>query len=235
MTLLKLTEIHKHYTLGENIIKANNGIDFEVEEGEFISIMGPSGSGKSTLMHLASLLENPTSGKIILKGKDVTNFNEVELAKIRNEEVGFIFQQFNLLSKVPAWENVALPLVYRGESTKKRYKKAKEMMEIVGLGDRLNNSRGQLSGGQQQRVAVARALVNDPSIVFADEPTGNLDSVSGGQIMNLLVELNNQGRTIVIVTHEREIAEYANRNIYLSDGKITSDKKKRKKKKKSKK
>ena len=233
MTLLKLENVHKHYKMGEAIIRANNGINFSVSKGEFISIMGPSGSGKSTLMHLASLLENPTKGRIILKGEDVTNLNEVELSKVRNREIGFIFQQFNLLPKVPAWENVALPLFYRGYDAKKRYKKAKEMLELVGLEDRINNARGQLSGGQQQRVAIARALVNDPSIIFADEPTGNLDSISGDQIMNLLKDLNKQGRTIVMVTHETEIAKYAKRNVVIKDGKITSDKKKPKPTKKT--
>jgi putative ABC transport system ATP-binding protein len=230
MALLRLEQVHKHYQLGEDTVKANNGIDLVIEPGEFISIMGPSGSGKSTLMHLASLLENPTSGKIILKNEDVTNFNEVELARIRNREIGFIFQQFNLLPKIPAWENVALPLIYRGTDSDERKAKAEEMMELVGLSDRLNNSRGQLSGGQQQRVAIARALLNDPSVIFADEPTGNLDSVSGDQILNLLKKLNRQGRTIVVVTHESEIAALAKRNILLRDGKIVSDKKKRGKK-----
>jgi len=223
MILLQLVKVHKHYHLGDDVIRAANGINFKVSAGEFISIMGPSGSGKSTFLHLASLLENPTSGKVFLKGVDVTDYNEVELAKIRNEEIGFIFQQFNLLPKITAWENVALPLVYKGVDKKHRYSTAKAMLELVGLGDRMENARSQLSGGQQQKVAIARALVNNPAIIFADEPTGNLDSKSGEQIMELLVSLNRQGRTIVMVTHEHDIAKYAGRNIILKDGVITKD------------
>lgn len=233
MILLKLENVHKHYKVGDDIIRATNGISFEVKQGDFISVMGPSGSGKSTFLHLASLLENPTSGKIFLKDTDVTNYGEVELAKIRNQEIGFIFQQFNLLPKVTAWENVALPLVYRGVHKRQRYEKAVAMLELVGLADRINNARSQLSGGQQQRVAIARALVNDPSIVFADEPTGNLDSKSGDQIMELLTNLNKQGKTIVMVTHEPSIAAYAHRSIVLRDGLIVSDMKKTKKSKKA--
>lgn len=223
MILLQLVKVHKHYHLGDDVIRAANGIDFKVTPGEFISIMGPSGSGKSTFLHLASLLENPTTGKVFLKGIDVTHYNEIELAKIRNEEIGFIFQQFNLLPKITAWENVALPLIYKGVDKKHRQATAAAMLELVGLGDRMENARSQLSGGQQQRVAIARALVNNPAIIFADEPTGNLDSKSGEQIMELLVNLNKEGRTIVMVTHEHDIAAYARRNIILKDGRIIKD------------
>lgn len=223
--VLQLKEVKKTYYLGEQAIYALNGVQFSVQPGEYVAIMGSSGAGKSTMLHVSSLLDNPTEGEVLLHGEDVSHYDESELAHSRNQEIGFIFQQFNLLPKVTALENVALPLVYAGVPRALREKKAKDMLEKVGLGERLNNTRTQLSGGQQQRVAIARALINDPSIVFADEPTGNLDSQSGEEIMAMLSELHKEGRTIVMVTHEHEIAAYAQRLVTMRDGKIMSDKK----------
>lgn len=227
--ILKLVDICKVYQLGEIEINALCNINVEIFAGEMISLMGPSGSGKSTFMQIAGLLDRPTKGRVYLKGKRVDSFDDVEKARIRNREIGFIFQQFNLLPKVSAWENVALPLIYAGIDNKSRYQKAVETLNLVGLGDRINNSRAQLSGGQQQRVAIARALVNDPAIIFADEPTGNLDSKSGVQIMDLLTKLNKQGSTIVLVTHEAEIANYAQRKLVVKDGALVSDSRKKRK------
>jgi len=221
--MLKLLNVSKHYQLGNNLIKALNNVSLEVKTGEFISIMGPSGSGKSTFLQVASILAEPTSGQIFLKDKEVSLYNEIERAKLRNKEIGFIFQSFNLLARTSAIDNVALPLVYSGVKHSEQMRKAKEILEKVGLGDRLNNSPAQLSGGQQQRVAIARALINDPSIVFADEPTGNLDSKSGDEIMDILLKLHKEGKTIVMVTHEEEIAQCAKRQIIFKDGKIIKD------------
>lgn len=223
--VLQLQEVFKSYQVGEQSIKALNGVNFEVKKGEYVAIMGSSGAGKSTLLHVASLLDNPSSGRVLLHEQDVSNYDEAQLAHARNREIGFIFQQFNLLAKVSALENVALPLVYAGVAKDTRIKKAKQMLQKVGLGERMYNSRNQLSGGQQQRVAIARALINDPSIVFADEPTGNLDSQSGEEIMAMIDQLHQEGRTIVMVTHEHDIAAFAQRLITMKDGKITSDKK----------
>jgi putative ABC transport system ATP-binding protein len=182
--------------------------------------MGPSGSGKSTFLQVASMLAEPTKGQVILKGKNTAHYNEVQRAKLRNKEIGFIFQQFNLLPKTSALDNVALPLIYAGVDEKAQRKRARAMLELVGLGDRLDNTPAQLSGGQQQRVAIARALVNEPSIIFADEPTGNLDSKSGRDIMKLLKKLHQQGKTIVLVTHDSNIAKQAVKIIKFKDGKI---------------
>lgn len=221
--ILKLSNVSKHYELGDNIIKALNDVSVEVNEGDFISIMGPSGSGKSTFLQVASILAEPTGGEIFLKGKDVTSYDEVERAKLRNKEIGFVFQQFNLLARTSALDNVALPLVYAGVSHSEQMKRAEQILKKVSLEDRMENTPAQLSGGQQQRVAIARALINDPSIIFADEPTGNLDSKSGDEIMDILVKLNKEGKTIVMVTHEEEIAEFAKRQIVFRDGKIIQD------------
>lgn len=221
--VLELREVKKSYQLGEQEIHALQGVNFALHKGEFVAIMGASGAGKSTMLQISSLLDNPTSGEILLHNQDVSQLNEAQLARVRNKEIGFVFQQFNLLPKVTALENVALPLVYAGKTKHERYVAAKAMLEKVGLGDRLGNSRSQLSGGQQQRVAIARALVNDPTILFADEPTGNLDSQSGDEIMAMFAELHREGRTIVMVTHEPDIAEYAARLIVMKDGQIRSD------------
>ncbi len=221
--VLSLQKVKKSYRLGEETIQALRGVDLEIERGEFVAIMGPSGAGKSTLLQIASLLDNPTSGKVVLSGEDVSQLSESRLARVRNREIGFVFQQFNLLPKTSAWENVALPLVYAGVSGPQRKKRAVSMLEKVGLGDRLNNTRAQLSGGQQQRVAIARALINDPTLLFADEPTGNLDSASGEEIMQMFTQLNKDGRTIILVTHEPEIAAFANRVLRVKDGVIVED------------
>lgn len=225
--LLELKNVSKHYRLGDTVIRALDQVTFQVEEGEFVAIMGPSGSGKSTFLQVASILAEPTSGEIYLKDKDVTTYNEVERARLRNKEIGFIFQQFNLLARTSALENVCLPLVYAGMELSEQRKKATALLERVGLGDRLQNAPAQLSGGQQQRVAIARALVNEPSIIFADEPTGNLDSKSGDDIKKLLTELWKEGKTIIMVTHEDDVAAIAKRKVVFKDGEVVSDTKSR--------
>lgn len=221
--LLQLKNVSKHYRIGDQVIKALNDVTLTVDQGEFISVMGPSGSGKSTFLQIASILATPSSGEILLKDKDVTKYNEVERARLRNKEIGFIFQQFNLLARTSALENVALPLVYAGVNPAERKRRATDMLEKVGLGDRLQNTPAQLSGGQQQRVAIARALINEPAIIFADEPTGNLDSKSGEDIKRLLKELNKEGKTIIMVTHEAEDAAIAKRLVLFRDGQKLSD------------
>jgi putative ABC transport system ATP-binding protein len=221
--ILELKQVSKIYTLGKQKIPALDKLSLSICEGDFVVIMGPSGSGKSTFLQVASMLSYPTKGEIFLKKKNVTDYNEVERAHLRNQEIGFIFQQFNLLAKTSALEQVALPLVYAGVSETERKKRAKVMLEKVGLGDRLLNKPGELSGGQQQRVAIARALVNNPSIVFADEPTGNLDSKSGGEIKKILVDLNKEGKTIILVTHDENVAKIAKREVLIKDGQVIKD------------
>lgn len=218
-----LKGVSKTYKMGDQEVCVLDNVDLDIYPGDFISIIGPSGSGKSTLMHIASFLDKPTQGQIILNGKALKSFTESQLARIRNRTIGFIFQQFNLLARANAIDNVALPLVYSSTSDKERQQKAISLLQMVGLGDRMNNRPNQLSGGQQQRVAIARALVNDPQIIFADEPTGNLDSKSGDEIMHLLKKLNEEGKAVVLVTHEQEVAEYAHRQVYIRDGKIMKE------------
>lgn len=229
--VLQLDHVSKLYHLGDTTIHALDDISLEVDEGEYVAVMGQSGSGKSTLLQIASFLDLPTSGGIYLHGKKVEKYKETELAKLRNVEIGFVFQQFNLLPKTSAIDNVSLPLVYANVPESERKKRATKMLEQVGLGDRLGNTRAQLSGGQQQRVAIARALINNPAILFADEPTGNLDSKSGDEIMEMFDQLNKSGKTIIVVTHEPIIAKHAKRQIVMRDGKIISDSKEKSKKK----
>ncbi|MCD6449730.1 MAG: ABC transporter ATP-binding protein [Thermotogaceae bacterium] len=220
MNLIEIRNVTKIYDLGDVKVNALRGINLEIKEGEILVIMGPSGSGKSTLLNLLGLLDKPTSGKIILAGKDVSSMNDNELAKMRNRFIGFIFQQFNLLPRMNAIENVELPMVYAGIPKKERTKRAKELLEKMGLENRMHHLPSQLSGGQQQRVAIARALANSPKLILADEPTGNLDSRSGDMIINILKELNKQGMTIVVVTHDSEIAKIGDRIVHIKDGKI---------------
>jgi putative ABC transport system ATP-binding protein len=227
-SLISLTDVTKSYKLGEDVeIQALRGINIQIKEGEFVAIIGPSGSGKSTLMHIIGILDQPTSGMVKLEGNDVEKLPEEKLAELRNKHIGFVFQAFNLLPKTSAVENVELPLIYSNVTASERRKRAIAALETVGLGERLNHTPAQLSGGQQQRVAIARALVTKPTLILADEPTGNLDSKAGDEIIKLLKELNKKGNTIVLVTHEREIAEEAKRIVELKDGLIISDKKTR--------
>ena len=221
--IIKTKNLTKEYEAGSQIVRALNGIDLSVEKGEFISIMGPSGSGKTTLMNIIGCLDSPTNGTYQLNNKSVSQLDDDELAKIRNEEIGFVFQSFHLLPRSTALENVMLPLKYAGCSENEAVDRSKKVLEKVGLQDRVKHSPSELSGGQQQRVAIARALVNQPSILFADEPTGNLDSKTGNEVMNLFKELNSQGQTIIIITHEDNIASQSNRIITIKDGLIESD------------
>lgn len=220
ISVRKLTKI---YQMGAAIVKALQGIDLDVFKNEYIALMGPSGSGKSTLMNLIGCLDTPTSGEYYLNGVNVSTMDDSELAAIRNKEIGFVFQTFNLLPRLTALENVALPLVYAGKGKKERLEKAAAVLEAVGLADRMHHKPNELSGGQRQRVAVARALVNDPSIILADEPTGNLDSKTSYEIIGLFEEIHNAGNTIVLVTHEPDIAQHAHRIVRLRDGLIESD------------
>ncbi len=222
MALIELTDVTKRYRVGDQEIRALDGINLTIEQGEYAAIIGPSGSGKSTLMHLLGCLDIPTTGKVVIDGVDVSHASDGRLAEMRNAKIGFVFQSFNLLGKFTVLENVELPMIYSGVSKKERRDRAIAAVERVGLMNRAKNTPLQLSGGQMQRVAIARALVNDPRIIFADEPTGNLDSSTGASILQLFRELSEQGRTIVLVTHDAEIADNAPRRIEIRDGKIVN-------------
>lgn len=221
--IIQLSELRKIYQMGSQKVRALDGVSFDVMENEYIAIMGPSGSGKSTLMNLIGCLDTPTSGTYILNGEDVSELDDADLAEVRNREIGFVFQTFNLLPRTDCLSNVELPLIYSGIKTSERRKRSIKTLQRVGLGDRIDHKPNELSGGQRQRVAIARALVNEPSILLADEPTGNLDTHTGDEIMMLFEELYRSGNTIIVVTHEPEIAEHARRIIRLRDGKIESD------------
>jgi putative ABC transport system ATP-binding protein len=216
-------DVHKYYELGETRVHALRGVSLEIEPGEFVAIMGASGSGKSTFMNILGCLDRPSSGRYLLDGVDVTRYSKMELAAIRNRKIGFVFQGFNLLSRTTALENVELPTIYASVSKEERTARAMQALRLVGLADRVGHFPSQLSGGQQQRVAIARALVNRPSILLADEPTGNLDSRTSVEVMAILQSLNEQGLTIVLVTHEHDIAQFTKRNIVFRDGKIRRD------------
>lgn len=222
--LVNLSDISKHYSSGEGLVRALDEVSLTINKGEFLSILGPSGSGKSTLMNLLGCLDIPTSGHYQLDQQDVSSLSSHQLAGIRNQKIGFVFQSFNLLEYASALDNVALPLVYRGVKTKERRARAAQLLTQVGLGDRMQHKPNQLSGGQKQRVAIARALVNDPDIILADEPTGALDSKSGAEIEALFNELHKEGRTLIVVTHDVSLAERTKRIIHIKDGKVISDK-----------
>jgi len=221
--LINIKKLKRDFVLGSEIIHVLKGIDLQIDKGEYVALMGPSGSGKSTLMNLLGCLDTPTSGTYILNGNDVSMMHDDELAEIRNKEIGFVFQTFNLLPRTTALDNVALPMIYAGYSKSERTERATEVLAQVNLSDRMDHQPNQLSGGQRQRVAIARALVNKPSIILADEPTGNLDSKTSVEIMNLFNEIHRNGNTVILVTHEEDIAKYAHRIIRLRDGMIESD------------
>jgi putative ABC transport system ATP-binding protein len=224
--IIHLENISKNYYLGKQVIEVLKGISFNILKNEYVALMGPSGSGKSTLMNILGCLDTPTHGTYILNGKDVSSMADNDLADVRNKEIGFVFQQFNLLPRLTAAENVALPLVYAGVPRKQRLEKALEVLSKVNLADRSHHKPNEMSGGQNQRVAIARALVNDPSIILADEPTGNLDSKTSHEIMEIFGKIHSSGNTVILVTHEVDIAEFAHRIVRLKDGLIESDVKK---------
>ncbi len=223
MPLIETHDLWKTYVMGAEEIHALRGVSVEIERGEYVAIMGPSGSGKSTLMNLIGCLDTPSQGRYLLNGKEVSTMGDDELARIRNEEIGFVFQTFNLLPRASALHNVELPLVYAGVAKRDRHERARRTLEQVELGDRLQHRPNQLSGGQRQRVAIARALVNNPSLLLADEPTGNLDSKTGIEIMGLFDRLHHAGNTIIVVTHEADVAAYADRAIHIRDGQVEKD------------
>lgn len=220
--LVTLLHVNKVYSTGDVVFQALKDINLEINKSEFVAITGPSGSGKSTIMHILGLLDQPSSGSYFLNDQDTSKLKEETLARLRNQKIGFVFQSFNLLGRTPAWRNVALPLIYAGVEESEREKRAKEHLTQVGLGEKVNSLPNQLSGGQQQRVAIARALINNPEIILADEPTGNLDTTSGHDILEIFKSLHAQGRTIILITHDMTIAKNAKRIIYVRDGKIVS-------------
>ena len=221
--MLEIKKIKKIYQMGKVKVEALRGVSFCIDKGEFVAIMGPSGSGKSTLMHIVGCLDQPTEGSFIIEGKDVSKLNDDRLAEIRNKSIGFVFQQFNLLARTSILHNVETPLIYAGLKTKKRRELAKQALESVGLGDRVKHKPNEISGGEKQRAAIARALVNEPLIILADEPTGNLDTITGEEIMKIFYKLHQQGHTLIMVTHEAEVARHARRIIHLRDGLIEKD------------
>ena len=219
--MIKLDRITKTYQMGEIDLQVLKGIDLDIRQGDFVSIVGPSGSGKSTLMNIIGCLDTPTTGEYYLDGREISNYKGNELAKIRNEKIGFIFQKFNLLPRLTAFENVELPLIYRGEKSSLRKEKVEEALISVGLKDRMRHNPTELSGGQQQRVAIARALVGSPPILLADEPTGNLDTKSGSEVLRIIERLNDEGKTIIVITHDLEVAKVSKEKITIRDGLIT--------------
>ncbi len=221
--VIVLQDIVKQFIMGDTVLRALDHVNFSVAEGDFVAIMGPSGSGKSTMMNILGCLDRPTSGKYFLAGREVAGLSDDELAKIRNAKIGFVFQSFNLLPRMTALENVALPLVYAGVAEEERMERARIALESVGLGDRLEHKPAELSGGQRQRVAIARALVNNPAIIMADEPTGNLDTKSSYEIMDIFKELNAKGKTLLLITHEPDIGQQSKRILVMRDGRLNSD------------
>ena len=221
--MLEVKKVKKIYQMGKVKVEALRGVSFYIDKGEFVAIMGPSGSGKSTLMHIIGCLDQPTEGNFIIGGKDVSKLNDDRLAEIRNKRIGFVFQQFNLLSRTSILHNVEIPLIYAGVKAKQRRELAKQALESVGLGDRVKHKPNEISGGEKQRAAIARALVNKPLIILADEPTGNLDTKTGEEIIKIFYKLHRQGNTIIMVTHEAEIARHAQRIIHLRDGLIEKE------------
>ncbi|MDE2805491.1 MAG: ABC transporter ATP-binding protein [Gemmatimonadota bacterium] len=221
--MIRTQGLRKYYVLGAETVRAVRGVDLQVSRGEFVAIMGPSGSGKSTFMNLIGCLDTPTAGQYWLNGREVSELTDDQLARVRNRDIGFVFQTFNLLPRATSLHNVELPLIYAGVPARERRKRAEEKLERVGLGDRMHHKPPELSGGQRQRVAIARALVNDPALLLADEPTGNLDSQTSREIVQILVELNRAGQTILLVTHESDIAGAASRQIHLTDGLVDRD------------
>ena len=221
--VIRTEGLRKDYVLGAEIVRAVRGVDLTIERGEFVAVMGPSGSGKSTFMNLIGCLDTPTEGRYWLNGQLVNELSDDELARVRNREIGFVFQTFNLLPRATSLHNIELPLVYAGVPSKERRRRAQEKLELVGLRDRMQHRPPELSGGQRQRVAIARALVNEPALLLADEPTGNLDSQTSGEIMAVLTELNRAGQTILLVTHEHDIVAHAHRQVHLRDGLVESD------------
>jgi putative ABC transport system ATP-binding protein len=221
--IIRTEGLRKDYVLGAETVHAVRGVDMEIRRGEFVAVMGPSGSGKSTFMNMIGCLDTPTAGSYWLNSQLVSELSDDQLARVRNKQIGFVFQTFNLLPRATALHNVELPLIYAGVSAKERRRRAEEKLALVGLADRIDHKPPEMSGGQRQRVAIARALVNDPALLLADEPTGNLDSVTSTDIMSQLTALNKEGQTIVLVTHEHDIAEYAKRQVHLKDGVIEQD------------